>query len=315
MRGQTRHEHLRRPLSPKFPNHPTQAGPFQGPSPQPQQQQQVPPPNRILNPHHNAPPTHILPPTSNGNPMTLPPYGARGNSPQPELKPIVDDHLPSPNTGYPHHQSSQGGIAGGAPPPASATMAAEAAARERGERSIDRDEKSHFNKRPRDWDEEDGQHIKKPASDENKARLDDIRHHRPSPPVRISSPHQESRRRSSSERPREDYHHGQPPLPTQISIQQNHHTSNSLPPINHQLPPMSDGPRMSEPPRMQESLRMSEAPRGEDRKEIIEPPARKVDLDEDYDNEDMGDAERDPSAKGQNNEGTNGISGGSSGDN
>lgn len=66
---------------------------------------------------------------------------------------------------------------------------------------------------------------------------------------------------------------------------------------------------------MQESLRMSEAPRGEDRKEIIEPPARKVDLDEDYDNEEMGDSERDPSGKGQNSEGANGISGGPSGDN
>lgn len=60
---------------------------------------------------------------------------------------------------------------------------------------------------------------------------------------------------------------------------------------------------------------MSEAPRGEDRKETIEPAARKVELDEDYDNEDMGDAERDPSGKGQNSEGTNGISGGPSGDN
>ncbi|KAI5852647.1 hypothetical protein DFP73DRAFT_10154 [Morchella snyderi] len=306
MRGRvddSRHQ-IRRPLSPspKFPSHPSQSGPFQ---PSHQSQQQQPPPGRILNPHHNS--QVILPPASNGNPMTLPPYGAH-NSPPPEVKPIVDEHLPSPNTGYPHHSSSQGGIAGGAPPPASATMAAEAAARERGERGSDRDEKLHYGKRPREWDEEDAQHIKKPASDENKARLDDIHHHRPSPPVRIPSPHQESRRRSSSERPGGgEYHHSQPSLPSQINIQQNHHTSNSLPPISHQqLPPMTES--------RTEALRMPE-PAREDRKEIIEPPARKVELDEDYDNEEMGDSERDPSGKGQNTEGPNGISSAPTGDN
>lgn len=65
---------------------------------------------------------------------------------------------------------------------------------------------------------------------------------------------------------------------------------------------------------MTESLRMSEAPR-DDRKEIIEPPSRQVEVDEDYDNEEMGDSERDPSGKGQNSDGTNGIPGGPPGDN
>jgi hypothetical protein len=57
----------------------------------------------------------------------------------------------------------------------------------------------------------------------------------------------------------------------------------------------------------------------EDRKEIIEPAARKVDLDEDYDNEEMVDADRGPVQTKENNSptgnGTNGISGGPSGDN
>ncbi|CUS09562.1 unnamed protein product [Tuber aestivum] len=314
----SRHTQLRRGLSPspKFSSHSPHTSypppPLQGPPPpqsqqQPQQQQQQPPPNRILNPHHSS---HILPPASN-NPggISLPPYGGRAASPPPpDVKPIVDDRLPSPGTysrhpQHPHHPSSQGGIAGGAPPPASATMAAEAAARER-------DEKIHHNKRAREWEEDEGQGIgKKPASEETRARMDDMRHHRPSPPVRVSSPHRPERRRSSSERPREDYHG--PPAPL--------HTPNVPPPLGHQqLPPINDGPRMPEPPpRIAEAHRMSEAPR-DDRKEIIEPAARKVELDEDYDNEEMGDdrgAGGNPGVQVKENNspvgnGTNGISGG-----
>ena len=181
-------------------------------------------------------------------------------------------------------------------------MAAEAAARER-------DEKIHHNKRTREWEEEEGQGIgKKPASEEARARMDDMRHHRQSPPVRVTSPHRPERRRSSSERPREDYHHGPPPAPL--------HTPNVPPVLGHQpLPPINDAPRMSEPPpRITEAHRMSEAPR-DDRKEIIEPAARKVELDEDYDDEGMGDADRNPGAQVKENNspagnGTNGISGG-----
>ena len=187
-------------------------------------------------------------------------------------------------------------------------MAAEAAARER-------DEKIHHNKRTREWEEDEGQGqgiVKKPASEETRARMDDMRHHRQSPPVRAPSPHRPERRRSSSERPREDYHHG-PPAPL--------HTPNVPPLLGHQpLPPINDAPRMSEPPpRIAEAHRMSEAPR-DDRKEIIEPAARKVELDEDYDNEEMGDADRNPSVQVKENNspvgnGTNGISGGAPGDN
>jgi hypothetical protein len=75
---------------------------------------------------------------------------------------------------------------------------------------------------------------------------------------------------------------------------------------------------MSEPPRIADVHRVSEAPR-DDRKEIVEPAARKVELDEDYDNEEMGDADRVPGGNPgvqvkENNSpvgnGTNGISGG-----
>ena len=177
-------------------------------------------------------------------------------------------------------------------------MAAEAAARER-------DEKSHHNKRAREWEEEEVQGAggKKPASDENRARLDDLHHHRPSPPIRMPSPHhQESRRRSSSERPGEGYHHG-PSAPL--------HTPNSLPPM--QLPPLAEGLRSPPPP-----PRISEIHR-EERKEIIEPAARKVELDEDYDNEEMVDADRGAAQVKENNSpignGTNGISGGPSSEN
>jgi hypothetical protein len=153
-------------------------------------------------------------------------------------------------------------------------MAAEAAAR-------DRDEKPYVPaKRAREWEEEDTGLGKKPASEENRAKMDDVHHHRPSPP-----PHT---RRESLERVRDEYHGP---------------SSHSLPPINSQLPPMSDGPRMQD---------------REERKEIIEPAARKVDEDEDYDGDDVEDVKRGPNGPGAqvkennspNGNGANGVANG-----
>ncbi|KAI5791710.1 hypothetical protein DFH27DRAFT_485904 [Peziza echinospora] len=290
----TRHTPVRRAPSPppKF-NHPS--GPSypppiqqQGPPPPlpPQQhqqqmqqhQQQQPPPGRILNPHHNN--QHVLPPAQNGNGMTLPPYAR--SSPPPEVKPIVDDRLTSPTASYSHSQHHQppGGIASGAPVPASATAAAEAAQRERDEKVTD----VRISKRRPEWEEDDSVTVKKPASDENRVRPDEMRH-LASPPrsgPRIASP---ADRRSSGERIRneisrnDDYHQGPPP-PHQQQHQQ------TLPSIgsNHQLAPISEGPR-HEPPRSR--------PEDErDRKEVNEPAARKVDVDENYDDDDIEDIKR-----------------------
>lgn len=211
--------------------------------------------------------------------MTLPPYPR--SSPPPEVKPIVDElRLASPTAGHPysHHQQQQGGIASGAPAPASAA-AAEAAAREREEKIVDTRVK-----RGREWEDEDSASVKKPASDDARARLEEIHHHRPSPPrpgARLVSPD----RRSSSERPRNDDYHQGPP--TQHQQHQTLPSINSNLPTNHQLAPISDSSR-HEPPRRPDDDR--------ERKEVIEPAARKVEVDEDYDD----DVDEDVKRSGQN---------------
>ena len=248
--------------SPKF-NHPNGSSyppPIQqsGPPPPPPPQQH--PPTRVLNPHHSngQPPQHALPSAPSVNGMTLPPY--QRSSPPPEVKPIVDDRLTSPTAGYSHNQHLGSGIAGGAPAPASAAVAAEAAQRER----EDKGGSEGRSKRLREWEDEDVP-AKKPASDENRARLEEI-HHRPSPPrpgARMGTP---PARRSSADRPRNDEYMQGPP-----SHQQHQQT---LPSINsaHQLAALSH-----EPPRRSDDDR--------ERKEVNEPAARQVDVDENYDDE------------------------------
>jgi glucose repression mediator protein len=128
-------------------------------------------------------------------------------------------------------------------------MAADAAQRER-------DEKLHQTqsnvpiKRQREWEDDDGVGKKQPT-EENRARMEDVHHHRGSPPPQ--------HRRDSVERQREEYHHA-PPAPHSIHN------------LNHtQLPPMSE-PRMPE--------------RRDEPKEVIEPAARKVEEDDEYDVDD-----------------------------
>ena len=205
--------------------------------------------------------------------MTLPPY-PRPSSP-PEVKPIVDDRLASPTAPHPygsHHQQPPNNIASGAPPPVPATTTAEVVQR-------DRDEKGPETrvKRLREWEDDDGASVKKPASDDARARLEEI-HIRPSPPrpgARLSPD-----RRGSSDRSRnDDYHQGPPPQ----------HQHQTLPPINssmsnnHQLAPISDSSR-HEPSRRPDEDRVM--------KEVIEPAARKVNVDEDYDDVDEEDVKR-----------------------
>lgn len=203
--------------------------------------------------------------------MTLPPYPRP--SPPPEVKPIVDDRLASPSAPHPygsHHQQPPGSITSGVP----ATTTSEVVQRERDDKVPETRVK-----RLRSWEDDDGgASVKKPASDDAKARLEEI-HHRPSPPrpgARLGSPV----RRGSSERSRnDDYHQGPPPQ----------HQHQTLPPIsssmsnNHQLAPISEGSR-HEPPRRPDEDRVM--------KEVIEPAARKVNVDENYDDVDEEDVKR-----------------------
>ncbi|KAI1921605.1 glucose repression mediator protein [Ophidiomyces ophidiicola] len=231
----------------------------------------------------------------------MPPYG-RPFTPPTEIRPIRDDRPTSPRSIYPHPQYHQGpapsqnggGIAGGAPPPASAIAAAEAAQRERDERP------PSSMKRGREWEPESGP-VKKVANEENRSRLEEQ-------PGRISSPH-EPRRRSSSEVRREE----------QRRAHDNYHPSDaahhppSLPPIQHmqtQAPKIAAGP---EGPANVQNAPISGLPPSamntgngvneeRERKEAahlqLEPPARKMDVDEDYDDDGEDDKKAVPMQKG-----------------
>ncbi|CAG8980812.1 hypothetical protein HYALB_00003738 [Hymenoscyphus albidus] len=220
------------PLSRRSPpprEHHPGMGPYSGqglPQPPPQQtpSQQQPPPGppaalqRVSNPNYVAagPSSNVLPPAPNqmngpgpsqGPPPgagPLPPFG-RGNSPRTEVRPILDNsRMASPKSGYPHQQgyqqhhpdiSAPAGIESGVPPPASAMVAQQEAAAERnGERPP-----SVGPKRMREWEDEQPS-MKKPASDEARARMDDMNHRRPSTPPREQQPF----RRNSEEIRRED---------------------------------------------------------------------------------------------------------------
>ena len=196
------------------------------------------------------------PPHTNGAGNTLPPYG-RPFSPPSELRPLRDDRPTSPGSTF-RPQPYQSGqpfpsIANGVPSPAPLPPV-----------DPPRDDRPlSAMKRNREWEAEPGP-SKKIANDETRARLDDPTR-RNSPPGRLPTP-KEHFRRSSSEvrrenerRANENYH------PSEAA----HHPSYSLPPQqSQQIPSMQsilDGPK-------------------EERKEHLEQAARKVDVDEDYDN-------------------------------
>lgn len=129
-------------------------------------------------------------------------------------------------------------------------MAAEAAQRER-EEKLHQTQSNVPIKRQREWEDDDGVGKKQPT-EENRARMEDVHHHRGSPPPQ--------HRRDSVERQREEYHHA-PPAPHSIHN------------LNHtQLLPLSEGSRMPE--------------RRDEPKEVIEPAARKVEEDDEYDVDD-----------------------------
>ncbi|MCJ1433138.1 glucose repression mediator protein [Xylographa pallens] len=272
---QHRHTPVRRPSPPpQNMNHmgPTSYSSQQGlPQPQPLQAQQAPP-TRITNPNYGAASAAIPPPPpppQNGNlggPGPMPPIG-RGNSPPPEIRPITEDRLTSPGGGYSHqpyqhhsNTSQPAGIAAGAPPPTAALAAAEAAAaRERDDRPM-----GGF-KRVIDTEEDYKMPNKKPANGDIRGRIEDHHYHRGSPTERPSSP-RERLRRSSSELRRDDQHRAN----------ENYHPSDAAhhPQI---LPALHTQPEQHLPP-------MAEPPRDE-RREAFEPAARKMDMDEDYNDE------------------------------
>lgn len=161
------------------------------------------------------------------------------------------------DAGYAHRHTGQNG---GIASGAPAPQSASAAA-EAAQAQRDRDDKPQIPlKRAGDWEDEE-RNGKKVASNENRVAMEDIRRRSPGP---SHSRHQ------STDRSREEYHHA-PQAP------------HSLPPLSQQnLPPMAE--------------RTAEQPR-EERKEVFEPAARKVEEEDDYDADEGDDAQR-PAASG-----------------
>lgn len=245
----------------------------------------------------------------NGVPVsagTLPSYH-RPFTPPTEVRPIRDERLSSPGATYPHQQYHHGpsmpmhvvhtGIAGGAPPPPSAVTAAELAAREREDRP------ASALKRGREWEIEQGP-SKKLASEENRARLDDRIPRRMTPPSRMPSPRamhhrssseahlEEQRRANESYYPSEAAHHP-PTLPSIQQMQPQSHPS-SLPPIDSSATASNGAP--SGPPSAHSQVK--EEPGRSEQQLAHEPAARKMDVDENYDDDGDDDKKASVMSKG-----------------
>ena len=222
------------------------------------------------------------------------PYG-RGNSPAPEIKPLADAMPSSPSalSGPPQYQpnaqhASQAGIAAGGPPPTAALAAAEAAAaRERDERPV------AGVKRTLESDEESQMPNKYPANGEHRSRFEDSRRRRASPPNRRASPTQHpisprtmsprgrpaspsiQKSRGSSPSRRED----------QQRPDQNPRLASTAPTVTHPAPPSlpASQNQTAETP-VKAAVPAKPEPQDDD-KEAFEAAARKMDVDENYDDE------------------------------
>lgn len=252
------------PAHPHLPSH-------QVPSHQaPPHQQQEP-----FRPAYGGPPSNVHTP-SQGMPGStshtpLPPY-ARQAEQHPEIRPLVNQPAPSPGGQYPrtpyeHHPNAAPSIASGAPPPSAAQTAADAAARER----EDRPSSTAPPKRLREWEDDASMAAKKPSTDDARSRLDEIKMRRPSPQEKLATPPTGSPselRRFDEQRPPSTYHpsdaaHHPPALPSMHAITQPSPSTSVRPQEEQRHPP---------PPQP--------AP-------VYEPAARKMDMDENYD--DSGD--------------------------
>lgn len=257
-----------------------------GLSPSPKIQQSTPAPYAAPIPHHHQPqPHHGHAPLQGSG---VPPYGApaalpqpaagqsapaaallppypRQPSPQPEIRPINHQPVPSPNSQYPRMAYDQ-------PAPTSAPAAQYSAEPQR--------DGSAAPKRLREWDD-DHNAVKKPTTDESRSRLDEIKIHRTSPPQKVATPPVRSPsevRRLDEARPSSTYH------PSEAA----HHPPPALPSITQPSPP-----RNSVPP--QEELRVQPPTQTPQPPAAYEPAARKMDMDENYD--DSGDDEKKPTTK------------------
>lgn len=305
----------------------------QPPPPPPQSQPQVPASERrVANPNWGgATPSASAPPSSNANGANPPPNGMAPfrptNSPRPDGRLVHDNRMPSPKSAYPQHQAppplyphhpempTQGAPENGPPgppgapgppgPPGPPQSVADVPMQR-----IDDRPPSVGPKRMREWEEESV--AKKQANDENRARLDDMRHRRPSTPPRESYRRnssevrraEDSRRAEEQRRPEEPRRAEEPPRHPSDNYHPSdaaHHPPSHAAGPNH-LPPMQQGPAplpgvLDKPPAVPtpkeerpQSLEHAPAPRPAPPAAEPERAARKMEVDEDYD--DSGEDEK-----------------------
>lgn len=297
------------------------------PAPPPQQPQQPPQgpqqPARVRNPNYGGhTPVAVLQPSSGPGPSgvasnPLMPY--RTGSPRNDGRPPMhENRMPSPKSAYPQHQPpyaahpDQAGPHGpepGVPLPPQPGMSADAAMH----REHDNRPPSVGPKRMREW--EDERDAKKPSTEETRARMEDIRHRRPSTPPRM-----EPFRRNSSEARRFDERRMEEArrvdeqrrveemrrADEQRHANDGYHPSEAAHhPQSHQaaahLPPMQQGPSamqglMHEGPGPQNGPAKKEYQSGPEERRMEHPPAphpplvseperaaRTMDVDENYD--------------------------------
>jgi general transcriptional corepressor CYC8 len=305
--------------------------PQPGPSPAMAQPQQ--PPTRITNPnygtHSSNMPTPVQTPLS-GPPSQGPIYGGRPASPAPEIRPIIENRPGSASGGQGHTYAPgnpyTNGIASGAPIPSSA-MTAETIARERDEKTPNKRGWEEDNSMAKQSGTDDN---KRPRLDGHASPS-----RRPSPPHRMPSDTQrtppdaiearrqaeEQQRRTAAAAQAEAYHpseaaHHPQPLPS-ITHPPGSAGSNGAPPSSappaHPLgqgpqgappqstsvPPMQSGPHPPPPEAPASGPPSASGPPEptvkEEKKEVHEPAARKMDVDENYD--DGSEDEKRPAAR------------------
>ncbi|CAJ2511642.1 Uu.00g072670.m01.CDS01 [Anthostomella pinea] len=325
------------------PNRPGPAPIRRGPSPGPPAQygpppsgpsQQPPPPAqgpaRVTNPNYTPAPSSSMAPT-NGPPLGPPPphmMSYRTGSPRSDQqRPMHDNRMPSPKSAYPqhqppypHHQESGMPNMEPGPMPPKGPMGPE----------LHRDDRppSVAAKRMREWEDEPS--MKKPANDENRLRMQDIGHRRPSTPPRDPyrrSPdaHRFEERRMEEQRRAEDQRRAEEMRRAEElrHANENYHPSeaahhppahamppNHLPPMQQQGPGPMQGPSPIGPSPMQGLIHEAPQPSPaakeytQDERRLEHPPAsapqmneperaaRKMDVDEDYD--DSGEEEKKP---------------------
>ncbi|KAI5928070.1 hypothetical protein F4810DRAFT_646769 [Camillea tinctor] len=310
---------------------PIRRGPSPGPTPQygppPPGPQQPPPPAqgppRVTNPNYTPAPSSMAPTNGppNGGPPPHPLMPYRAGSPRSDSRPMHDNRMPSPKSAYPQHQPPYAhhpepgvpsGIESGVPLGPKGPLVPD----------LHRDDRppSVVSKRMREWEDEPSA-MKKPASEENRSRMQEIGHRRPSTPPRdhpyrrspdghrfeeqrrmdeqrrVDDPRrvEELRRADDQRHANENYH------PSEAA---HHPPAHSVPPTH--LPPMQQGPSpmqglIHEVP--QPSPASKDYPPPDERQRLEHPPApvppqmneperaaRKMDVDDDYD--DSGEEEK-----------------------